>query len=156
MQRFGKQRYGLGKQLAHSGYDLLGSDGTLSLGDVRPVRVGARRKKEPGPGDASSSVALAWLDELYDVIKSESTAPPPASRTYGVTAIALYEAVSPGSLENRSLVGQLNGLLSVPQPKRNDNEDGLASGRCVGRAILQNVQNIQNIQNMQNIRFKAD
>jgi len=39
-----------------------------------------------------------------------------AARTYGMTAVALYEAIVPGSREHRSLVGQLNALASVPQP----------------------------------------
>ncbi len=68
----------------------------------------------------TSEVASVWFDTLYDVVKSERTAPPPASRIYGVVAVALYEAVAPGSLENRSLVGQLSGLTFVPQPKNND------------------------------------
>src|SRR6266567_60763 len=67
-----------------------------------------------------SDVASVWFDQLYDVIKSEGTSPPAASRIYGVTAVALYEAIVSGSLENFSLVGQLNGLPSVPQPKNNN------------------------------------
>ena len=57
-----------------------------------------------------------WFDQLYQIVKTEGTAPPPASRIYGVTAVALYEAVVPGSDRNRSLVGQLNGLTGVPEP----------------------------------------
>src|SRR5215475_15965194 len=41
---------------------------------------------------------------------------PPASRIYGVAAVALYEALVPGSLQHRSLVGQLNAFGAVPQP----------------------------------------
>ena len=41
-----------------------------------------------------------------------------ASRIYGVSAVALYEAVVAGALRNRSLAGQLNDLASVPQPKK--------------------------------------
>ena len=93
---------------------------TLSIGTFVPFVSAHDEKRSSAASDSSSSVASVWFDKLYDVIKSESTAPPPASRTYGVTAIALYEAVAPGSLENRSLVGQLNGLISVPQPKKND------------------------------------
>src|SRR5260370_37396079 len=75
-------------------------------------------KKVKNPADAyPSDVASVWFDKLYDVIKSEATAPPVASRIYGVTAVALYEAMAPGSLENRSLVGQLNDLTAVPQPR---------------------------------------
>lgn len=67
-----------------------------------------------------SDVASAWFERLYDVVKAERTAPPPASRIYGVTAVALYEAIVPGTEDRRSLVGQLNGLAGVPQPdKRN-------------------------------------
>lgn len=66
-----------------------------------------------------SDVASVWFDKLYDVIKSEATTPPAASRIYSVSAVALYEAVVPGALRNRSLVGQLNDLAAVPQPKRN-------------------------------------
>ena len=78
-------------------------------------------KEVKNPADSyPSDVASVWFDKLYDVVKSERTAPPLASRIYGVTAVALYEAVVPGSLENRSLVGQLNELTSVPQPKKNN------------------------------------
>jgi hypothetical protein len=78
-------------------------------------------KKVKNPTDGyQSEVASVWFDKLYDVVKSERTAPPPASRIYGVVAVALYEAIVPGSLENRSLAGQLNGLTFVPQPKNNN------------------------------------
>src|SRR2546422_1441996 len=80
-------------------------------------------KKVKNPADSyRSDVASVWFDKLYDVVKSERTAPPPASRIYGVTAVALYEAIVAGSLENRSLAGQLNGLTSVLQPKNNNNK----------------------------------
>jgi membrane-associated phospholipid phosphatase len=69
--------------------------------------------------DFSSEVASAWFDQLYDVIKTEAISPPIASRIYGVTAVALYETIVPGSRENQSLVGQLNGLSSVPQSHPN-------------------------------------
>ncbi len=82
--------------------------------------AGADRRDENAADHYPSTVASVWFDTLYDMIRSERTAPPPASRIYGVTAVALYEAVAPGSLENRSLVGQLNGLTLVPQPRKND------------------------------------
>jgi hypothetical protein len=71
----------------------------------------------PTPPDAApSDVAVAWFDLLYDVVKAEQITPPPASRIYGVAAVALYEALVPGSLQHRSLVGQLNAFGAVPQP----------------------------------------
>jgi len=70
------------------------------------------------PADAyPSDVASAWFDTLYDVVKTERTAPPPASRIYGITSVALYESVVGGSFVNRSLVGQLNDLGSLPMPR---------------------------------------
>jgi membrane-associated phospholipid phosphatase len=66
--------------------------------------------------DVPSDVASAWFDLLYDVVKIENSSPPVAARTYGIAAVALYEAVVPGSIGNRSLVGQLNEFSSVPRP----------------------------------------
>jgi hypothetical protein len=65
-----------------------------------------------------SDVPSTWFEELYDVVKAEKTNPPPASRIYGITAVALYESIVAGTEENRSLVHQLNDLRSLPQPKK--------------------------------------
>jgi PAP2 superfamily len=72
----------------------------------------------PAPETFPADVAVAWFDLLYDVVRAESISPPPAARIYGLAAVALYEAVVPGSLSHRSLVGQLNALDAVPPPKR--------------------------------------
>jgi PAP2 superfamily protein len=79
---------------------------------------GGCHQSDHSTDDFPSDVASVWFDTLYDVIKSEGTTPPPASRIYGVVAVALYEAVVPGALHHRSLVGQLNGLAAVPQPPK--------------------------------------
>ena len=71
----------------------------------------------PRPADDEpSDVATLWVDTLYDVVKAEAVGFPEAARIYGVSAVALYEAVVPGTLAHRSLVGQLHGLAAVPQP----------------------------------------
>src|SRR5215813_5699747 len=64
----------------------------------------------------NSEVASVWFDTLYDLVKTEQITPPVASRIYGVVAVALYEAIVPGSWQHRSLVGQLNALVAVSQP----------------------------------------
>jgi hypothetical protein len=64
----------------------------------------------------NSQVVSVWFDTLYDLVKTEQITPPVASRIYGVVAVALYEAIVPGSIQHRSLVGQLNELVAVPQP----------------------------------------
>jgi hypothetical protein len=69
--------------------------------------------------EVSSEVASTWFELLYDVVKAERTAPPQASRIYGITAVALYESIVAGTKKNRSLAAQLNDLISVPQPMEN-------------------------------------
>jgi hypothetical protein len=65
-----------------------------------------------------SKVASDWFELLYEVVKTERIPPPQASRIYGITSVALYESIVGGSKRNRSLAGQLNGLTSVPQPRK--------------------------------------
>ena len=62
-----------------------------------------------GPDDVPSEVAAVWFDQLYDLVTAEQITPPPASRIYGLAAVALYEAVVLGSQSHRPLAGQLNG-----------------------------------------------
>ena len=75
----------------------------------------------PEPADHEpSEVATVWFDTLYDVVKSEAIAFPEAGRIYGVSAVALYEAVVPGAPHHRSLVGQLRDLAAVLQPNASE------------------------------------
>ena len=46
--------------------------------------------------DAPATVAVVWFHTLYEVIKAEATGFAVASRIYGVSAVALYEAIVPG------------------------------------------------------------
>jgi hypothetical protein len=65
-----------------------------------------------------SHVASTWFEELYDIVKAEKTTPPIASRIYGISAVAFYESIVAGTEGHRSLVGQLSGLTSLPQPAK--------------------------------------
>ncbi len=86
------------------------------LAAVPSAWAGLDQSKKPAEA-FPSDVASAWFDTLYDVVKTEKTAPPPAARIYGIAGVALYESIVGGSVENRSLVGQLNGLGSLPLPR---------------------------------------
>src|SRR5438128_2339387 len=90
---------------------------TLLLLTVSPV-LASNGLNEKFADTLSSKVASSWFELLYDVVKAEKTTPPLASRVYGVTSVALYESIVGGTKGNRSLVGQLNGLTSVPQPDK--------------------------------------
>jgi hypothetical protein len=76
-----------------------------------------RGQGSKGADKASSDVAWRWFEQLYDIVKAESTSPPAASRIYGISAVALYESIVEGTKRNRSLAGQLNGLGAMPEPK---------------------------------------
>jgi hypothetical protein len=51
--------------------------------------------------EAPATVAAAWFDVLYDLVHTERQSAPAAARTYGVAAVALYEAVVLGSQTHR-------------------------------------------------------
>ena len=54
---------------------------------------------------------------LTNVIIHDIFKPPVASRIYGYSYIAAYEALVPGHSEYQSLSGQLNGFEPTPQPE---------------------------------------
>src|SRR6266581_9531766 len=83
---------------------------------VTTARAGQDQSKKPSNA-YPSDVASSWFDTLYDVVKAEKTPPPPAARIYGITSVALYESIVGGSIGNRPLAGQLNGLVSLPGPR---------------------------------------
>jgi hypothetical protein len=76
-------------------------------------------------------VASVWFDTLYDVVKSEATAPPPAARIFGVSAVVLYEAIVPGALQHRSLLDQWcrdDAGANGTQVRRGEATESLALG----------------------------
>src|SRR5262245_10189775 len=57
------------------------------------------------------TVAKAWMDLAYTLVKTQpGNSPPAASRVYAYTGVALYESIVHGAATHRSLAGQLNGL----------------------------------------------
>lgn len=63
-----------------------------------------------------SDIAVAWFDLLFQNVKTASLNPPVASRVIGYTGVTAYESIVRGTKHNRSLVGQLNDLDSMPKP----------------------------------------
>ena len=64
-----------------------------------------------------STLATDWIDlQLIYAKESPGFTPPVVSRAFGYCGLAFYEAVVNGSPSNQSLVGQLTGLDSLPQP----------------------------------------
>jgi PAP2 superfamily len=99
---------------------LLLGNSWASAYNVQSENIAEENSKKPAD-QFSSEVASAWFELLYDIVKAERTAPPQASRIYGLTAVALYESIVFGTENNLSLVGQLNGLTSLPDISRSRN-----------------------------------
>ena len=69
------------------------------------------------PEDYRANTLNEWLKLQLNLIKTTpGFAPPVAARALSYTHVAAYEAVVSGSNQYSSLVGQLNGLSTLPQP----------------------------------------
>ncbi len=68
-----------------------------------------------GASEFDSKPVQEWMQvQLYLTQRNRGCTPMVAARFYGYTSLALYEAVCNGSVENRSLAGQLQGLSALP------------------------------------------
>ena len=67
-----------------------------------------------------AGIATAWFTLQLQLVKeTPGFSPPVASRAFGYSGVALYEAVVHGMPEYQSLVGQLNELSALPLPEEN-------------------------------------
>jgi hypothetical protein len=81
---------------------------------------GHRLAASPPASAFDHTVAKAWMDLVYTLVKTQpGQSPPVASRVYAYTGVTLYEAIVPGAAAHRSLAGQLNGLAAgaIPDPE---------------------------------------
>ena len=68
-----------------------------------------------------AQLATEWFDlQLKLTQETPGFTPPVASRALGYSGVTLYESVVAGMPQNNSLVGQLNGLDSLPQPEEGE------------------------------------
>lgn len=85
--------------------------GALVLGCGSPVN-------EEWRSEASNPEFLhRTMKQVTDIIVHDIFSPPVASRIYGYTSIAAYEAAIQGNPAFVSLAGQVNGLEPVPAPE---------------------------------------
>ncbi|MFY7911102.1 MAG: vanadium-dependent haloperoxidase [Emticicia sp.] len=87
----------------------------------------------------NSDIATRWTDLQLQLIKSTpGYAPPVAARTLGYTSLALYESVVYGMPKYQSLVGELNGLTSLPKPDLTKEYNwGLAANAALSTLITE-------------------
>lgn len=68
----------------------------------------------------TADVATSWAGLQLKLTKTTpGFSPVVAARAYGYAGLTMYEAVVPGIKDRQSLVGQLQGLTSLPKPELN-------------------------------------
>lgn len=86
-----------------------------------PLFIGCQAATTQPTVTYPSDLATSWFDLQLKLIKeTPGFTPPVASRALGYSGITLYESVVAGMPEYNSLVGQLNGLDSLPQPEEGE------------------------------------
>lgn len=92
--------------------------GATALG-LSGAKAGAARRFPPADAFAAE-VATAWFDLSLELVRQTAGfSPPVASRAFGYSGIALYEALVPGMEGFRSLEPVLAGLGPLPVTGRN-------------------------------------
>jgi hypothetical protein len=78
---------------------------------------------ENRPLPADVGYVAKWTATHYALARAERLSPPVASRVSAYAAIALYEGWAAFSDSLKTLAGQLNGLDSLPRPRREERYD---------------------------------
>jgi hypothetical protein len=76
------------------------------------------KQKQKIPRISDTDVLHQNVDELTQVIIYDVFSPPVASRIYGYTSLAAYEAMRFENPKYNSIAGQLKGFKPLPQPKK--------------------------------------
>jgi hypothetical protein len=84
-----------------------------------PVLAGC----QPRPAPADLGFVTKWTKTHYALARAERLSPPVASRLTAYAAVALYEGWAAFSDSLRTLAGQLNGLETLPRPRREERYD---------------------------------
>jgi hypothetical protein len=94
--------------------------------------VGCGRAAPP----VESTFVAEWMQNHYGLIRAERISPPVASRVMAYSAVAIYQGIATNSKVLRSLVGQVNGLDSLPQPAPGSRIDPQLAALEAERTVL--------------------
>ncbi|GAB2604874.1 hypothetical protein GCM10027190_60470 [Spirosoma areae] len=96
----------------------------------------------------TNDVAAKWAALQLKVTKTTpGFTPPVAARAYGYAGVTLYEAVVPGSTTRKSLVGQLQGLTSLPQVETGKTYNWALSANAAQAAMIRSLYPTTNAAN---------
>ncbi|GAB3502963.1 hypothetical protein GCM10027341_31440 [Spirosoma knui] len=110
---------------------------------------------EPSPtvgGKAANQydaeVATRWADLQLKLTKTTpGFTPPVAARAYGYAGVTMYEAIVPGMATYKSLAGQLQGLIALPQPESGKTYNWALSANAAQASILRSLYPTTNAAN---------
>ena len=109
-----------------------------------PDTVRTSKAESPhGTRIADSHIAQSWYNLMMKLIsETPGHAPPIAARSFGYTGVAIYESLVAEMPRHHSLVGQLNGLASIPQRMYgNSYVSTITANATLGRIIKNLFQN---------------
>lgn len=102
---------------------------------VQPVIPNGKRA-----GQFSADVAIQWSKLQLKLARTTvGNTPPIVSRALGYAGLTLYEAIVPGLPTHRSLVGQLNGLTTLPTPQANQEYNWPLSANAAEATIIRGL-----------------
>lgn len=82
-----------------------------------PIVIYAQDTNSTGSQPATEqepTLAVQWMQLLYDRVQAEGWSPPAASRLYAYAGITLYEAVHPGIPDSFTMSRQLTAMPDMP------------------------------------------
>ena len=87
------------------------------LSDQQAIHSAQMGQARTSISDSDNYIATSWMDFELNLIKTTSTIVPPiSSRAIGYTGLTMYQSMLYSKPGHSSLVGQLNGLKSLPKP----------------------------------------
>lgn len=89
---------------------------------------------------SEQEVALEWAKlSLYITQYTPANSPTFASRGFGYLGLTMYESIVKGFSSNVSMVGQLNGLVNLPEPDFQVSYNWVLSLNAAQASILKNI-----------------
>src|SRR5262249_48044590 len=86
-----------------------------------------------------ATVAVEWMQLLYNRVQAESISAPGAARLYAYAGVTVYQAVLPGMPGTLSLSGQANGLGDMPQPNFDKVYDWPAAAASALSVVIEGI-----------------
>lgn len=112
------------------------------------------------PKMSDKEVALEWANmTLFITRYTPSNSPTFASRAFGYTGLAMYEAIVPGFSDYKSMSGQLKGLDKLPIADDSKEYNWVLALNAGQSEILKNIyvqtseENIQKIDSLEQVIF---